>query len=149
MSDDEVSVLAEDVGEWDTELAITPFPGAPTNVTAGTATNRLVGGRWLVTDQSTESGYEGHGVYGWDAATGGYVGFWVDGMGAGVARGTGTWDPTTRTMSYDMAVDHEGTTYTYRETTQRLDDGSRLYSNVVPVPDGHHEVIRATFRPRA
>ena len=82
-----LAVLAEDVGTWDTELSITPYPGADPQLTRGAAVSRLVGGRWLVTDQRTESGFEGHGVYGWNQDLGAYVSAWVDIMGGGIARG--------------------------------------------------------------
>jgi hypothetical protein len=145
-----VARLADDVGTWDTELEITPYPGAPVNRTTGTAVNRLVGGLWLVTDQSTESGFEGHGVYGWDPGAGCYVATWVDVAGAGMARGTGTWDEAERTMTYKLEVGlSSGDAVRYREVTQVVDEGTRIYRNLMPTPDGgEHEVIRATFRRR-
>ena len=144
-----LAVLQQDVGEWDADLAITPYPGADVNPTTGVATNRLVAGRWLVTDLVTKSGFEGHGVYGWDAGRRAYVAVWVDAAGAGIAHGTGTWDEATRTMTYDLEVDHQGETRRYREVTQTLDGGTQLYRNLVPTPDGgEHEVIRATYRRR-
>jgi hypothetical protein len=144
-----LAVLAEDVGAWTTELTITPYPGAEPVRTTGVADGRLVAGRWLVTDQATESGFAGHGVYGWDPTAGTYVCAWVDAVGGGIARGTGTWDPGARTMTYDITVDHEGRTLHYREVTERHPDGTRTYHNLQQTADGtDHETIRATFRPR-
>jgi hypothetical protein len=144
-----IAVLAGDVGTWDTELEITPYPGADPVRTRGTAVNRLVGGRWLVSDQATDSGFEGHGVYGWDPAAGTFVSAWVDAMGGGIARGTGTWDAETGTMTYEVAVDYGGSTVRYTEITERHPDGSRTYHNVTPTPDGGtNETIRGTYRPR-
>jgi len=145
-----LAVLAEDAGTWDTELSITPYPGADPQHTRGTAVNRLVGGRWLVTDQQTESGFEGHGVYGWDPALGAYVSAWVDAMGGGIARGTGAWDPDTSTMAYDLETTYGGQQVRYREVTERHDDGTRTYRNIVTMPDGsEHTAILATFSPRS
>jgi len=145
-----IAVLAADVGTWDTELEITPYPGADPVRTAGRAVNRLVGGRWLVSDQATDSGFEGHGVYGWDPAAGTFVSAWVDAMGGGIARGTGTWDAGAGTMTYEVTVDYGGRSVSYREITERHADGSRTYRNVAPTPDGAvHETIRGTYRPRA
>ena len=145
-----LAVLAEDAGTWDTELSITPYPGADPQLTRGTAVNRLVGGRWLVTDQQTESGFEGHGVYGWDPALGAYVSAWVDIMGGGIARGTGSWDPEARTMAYDVETTHDGQQVRYREVTERHDDGTRTYRNLMTMPDGtEHTSILATFSPRS
>lgn len=142
--------LAADVGTWDSELEVTPAPGAPVNRTTGTVVSRLVGGRWLVTDQVTESGFEGHGVYGWDPGPGEYVAVWVDVGGAGMARGTGRWDERDRTTTYVMEVALPGgRTVRYREVTTLVDDDTRTYVNLMPTPDdGEHEVIRATFRRR-
>ncbi len=37
----------------------------------GVSTNRRIGdGRWLIVDYRAEGGFEGHGVYGYDAAKG-------------------------------------------------------------------------------
>jgi Protein of unknown function (DUF1579) len=145
-----IAVLAGDVGIWDTELVITPYPGADPVRTRGTAVNRLVGGRWLVSDQATDSGFEGHGVYGWDPAAGTFVSVWVDAMGGGIAQGTGSWDAGAATMTYEVAVDFGGRTVRYRETTERHRDGTRTYRNVAPTPGGDtQETIRATYRPRA
>lgn len=144
-----IAVLAADVGTFDTELVIRPYPGADPVRTVGVATNKLVGGRWLVSDQATNSGFEGHGVYGWDPAAGTFVSAWVDAMGGGIARGTGTWDAGAATMTYDVAVDFGSQTVHYREITERHADGSRTYRNVTATPGGGtHEMIRATFRPR-
>lgn len=144
-----IMVLAADVGIFDTELVIRPYPGANPIRTRGVATNRLVGGRWLVSDQATDSGFEGHGVYGWDPGARTFVSSWVDAMGAGIARGTGTWDPGAATMTYEVEVDFGGHRVVYLEVTERHPDGSRTYRNVHAMPDGtSHEAIRATFRPR-
>jgi hypothetical protein len=150
MSTDEAQrVLTKDLGTWDVELVITPGPGAPPNTTKGTATNRLVAGRWLVTDHTTESGFEGHGVYGWDEANACFVGVWVDSGGAGIARGVGTWDDAGRTMTFDMEVEHQGQTIRYQEVTESLEDGTRRYRNVMSMPGGDEfEVITATYRRR-
>jgi Protein of unknown function (DUF1579) len=144
-----LAVFQKDLGTWDVELAVTPFPGADVNRTTGTATNRLVAGRWLVSDQTMDSGFAGHGVYGWDPEQGTYVGVWVDAASAAIAQGTGTWDETARSMTYDFEVEVHGETVRYREVTRALDDGTHEYRNLRPMPDGtEHEVIRATYRRR-
>jgi hypothetical protein len=150
--DDEAAALAvfrKDLGDWDVELEVTPYPGAAANRTTGVASNRLVAGRWLVSDLTTESGFSGHGVYGWDPAQRAYVGIWVDAMSGGIAQGTGSWDEATRTMTYDFEVELQDQMVRYREVTQELEDGAQLYRNLRTMPDGReHEVIRATHRRR-
>jgi hypothetical protein len=152
VSDDEAAALAvfqKDIGEWDADLEVTPYPGAGVNRTAGVAINRLVGGRWVVSDLTTESGFSGHGVYGWDPAQRAYVGIWVDAMSGGIAQGTGTWDEASRTMTYDFEIELQDQMVRYREVTQTLADGTQVYRNLRTMPDGReHEVIRATYRRR-
>jgi Protein of unknown function (DUF1579) len=143
-----LTVLHKDLGTWDTELTITPYPGAAQAVTRGVTTTRLLGGLWLVTDHETESGFVGHGIFGWDPAAGHYVATWVDSMGPGIARGTGTWDADRRVMTYEMQVEVAGKVFRYTERMRTVEDGLHEYSNVVPVPDGEHEVIHATYRRR-
>jgi hypothetical protein len=41
-----------------------------------------------------------------------------------------------------------GKEYRYTERRRTVEDGLHEYSNVVPVPDGTHEVIHATYRRR-
>jgi hypothetical protein len=144
-----VARLADDVGAWDVNLEIRPGPDVEPIVTTGVATNRLVGGRWLVVDISTASGFEGHGVYGWNPTIGSYVGSWVDSMGPSIAEAVGSWDPDSRTMSYEVAVAYQGQTIVYREVTLRPDADTREYQNLMPAPDGtEFPAITATYRRR-
>jgi hypothetical protein len=143
-------IFEKDVGTWDVELTITPAPGAQPIVQKGVSQNRRVGGgRWLVTDLRVDSGFEGHGVYGWDAALGKYVGVWVDSMLGSIARSTGTWDAAARTMTLVTEATSQGRVVRYREITQLRDDGTQLYSNLMPLPDGgEFEMLRAIHRRR-
>jgi hypothetical protein len=144
-----VAVLGQDVGTWDAEIDVQPWPGAALNSTTGVRTNGLVGGRWLVSNLRTDSGFEGHGVYGWDPTHGHYAAAWVDAAGGAIARGHGTWDETARTMTYELEVEHQGKTIRYREVTEAPDDRTRLYRNLRTGPDGtEFEAIRATYRRR-
>src|SRR5512141_2767464 len=94
-----------DEGVWDGEMEIHPGPGAPALRHKGVSTNRrIAGGRWLVVDFQTDSGFEGHGIYGWDASTGKYTGCWVDSLQTAISRGTGTWNPETKTMTFEVEV---------------------------------------------
>jgi hypothetical protein len=144
------AVFEKDVGVWDAESEIHPGPGAPPIVQKGTWTNRRIGsGRWLVVDYQADSGYEGHGVYGWDPATEKYIGTWVDSMQRTIAYSEGTWDAATRTMTFVTEITHQGQPVRYREVTQTLADGHQVYRNLVPTPDGgEFEMIRITAHRR-
>ena len=101
-------------------------------------------------DYRADSGFEGHGVYGYDAAKGKYTAAWVDSMQSCIARSEGDWDPATRTMTFVTEAAHGGRTIRYREITQTLPDGTQVYRNLVPTPDGgEFEMIRSVYRRRA
>ena len=144
------AVFQKDVGVWDVELEIRPAPGAsPLRQTAVSTNRRIGGGRWLVVEHCADSGFEGHGIYGWDPDTGKYVGAWVYSMQTSVARCEGTWDPTTRTMTFTVEATHGGQSMRYREITETRDDGTQVYRNLAPTADGgEFEMIRATYHRR-
>ncbi len=144
------AVFARDEGVWDADTEVRPGPGAAPVRSKGISTNRRIGGgRWLVVDYHSDSGFEGHGIYGWDASTEKYTGVWVDSMQAAISRAEGAWDPATGTMTFHVEVTHGGHVVRYREVTQTLPDGSRVYRNLVPAPDGgEFEMIRTTYRRR-
>lgn len=145
------ALFQKDVGVWNVELEIRPGPDAAPIRQKGISTNRTIAeGRWLIVDHRTEGGFEGHGVYGWDPGTGKYTGTWVDSMQTRIAHSEGTWDAETRTMTFVTETSHQGRTIRYREITQTLDDGSRVYRHLVPTPDGgEFEMIHATYRKSA
>ena len=145
------AVFEKDVGVWDAESEIHPGPGAAPVRQVGVSTNRRIGGgRWLVVDYRTEGGFEGHGVYGWDAAKGKYTGVWVDSMQTSIARSEGTWDPAMRTMTYVTETTIGDRTVTYREVTETREDGTQLYRNLMPTPDGgEFEMIRIVYKRRS
>jgi hypothetical protein len=145
------AVFAKDEGTWDAEMTIVPGPGMAPIQQKGVSTNRrIAGGRWLVVDFRAESGFEGHGVYGWDAARERYTGAWVDSLQTAIARGEGTWDPAARTMTFEVEVAHAGQMVRYREVTKTLPDGSLEYRHFLPTPGGgEFEMIRTVYRRRA
>ncbi len=144
------AVFAKDEGTWDAETEVHPGPGAPPMRSKGVFTNkRIGGGRWLVVDYRSDSGFEGHGIYGWDADSERYTGVWVDSMQTAISRADGTWDPATKTMTFHVEVTHGGDKVRYREETTTLPDGSQVYRNFVPAPGGgEFEMIRTTYRRR-
>lgn len=144
------AVFAKDEGVWDAETEIRPGPGATPLRTKGVSANkRIGGGRWLVVDYRTDSGFEGHGIYGWDARAEKYAGVWVDSMQTAISRAEGSWDPATKTMTYHVEATHGGQKVRYREETRTQPDGSLLYRHLVPTPDGgEFEMIRTIYRKR-
>lgn len=145
---DELAVLAGDVGTWDAQVVVRP-PGAPPLPSRGVAVSRLAcGGKWLITDFTNESGFEGHGVYGWDPARGKYVSTWVDSMRTFLVVAEGSFDPATRTMSFVAQAEINGHRMTWREDTRRLDDDTREFRQVFLTPEGEMETMAVTYRRR-
>ena len=109
--------------------------------------NRLVcGGLWLVSDFRNEtSGFEGHGVFGYDVQKKKYVGTWVDPMRTFLAPMEGEWDAAKRTMTF--VVDHAP--MRWRETAEQLDDVTQVF-RVFMAPPGapEAEVMTVTYRRR-
>jgi hypothetical protein len=56
------------------------MPGAPPQSSRGVIVNRLVcGGLWLVSEFHNETtGFDGHGIFGYDVQKKKYVGTWID-----------------------------------------------------------------------
>ena len=84
-SDDQspYKVLAKEEGVWDADIT-TMMPGADgkveTTTSKGVETNRMLAGKWLISDFKGEmfgSTFEGHGTNGYDAKKNKYVGSWV------------------------------------------------------------------------
>jgi hypothetical protein len=144
------AVFAKDEGVWDADMEIRPAPGAAPLCQKGVSTNkRIAGGRWLVVDFRAESGFEGHGLYGWDASTEKYTGVWVDSLQTAISRAEGTWNPATKTMTFNVEATHGGQKVRYREETQTQPDGTQVYRHFLPTPaGGEFEMIRTTYRRR-
>jgi hypothetical protein len=146
MSDE---VLGQFVGSYDAEITVRPGPDAAPVKQTGASTVTLLAGRWLVVDYRSDSGFEGHGVYGWDEAQRRYTGVWVDSMMPGIARSEGSWNASTRTLDLATESVQEGRTVRCREQRQIAEDGTQIYRNLLPLPDGSElEVVRVVYRRR-
>jgi hypothetical protein len=144
-------IFEKDVGTWDAAVEICPAPGAPPLRSKGTAVSRRAcGGRWLITDFRNETGFEGHGVYGWDAGKGKYTGVWVDGMRTFIAVSEGSYDPETGTMTFVTEALINGNQTRWRETTETRDRQTQVYRSFMPGPDGREfEMMTVTYTRRS
>jgi hypothetical protein len=144
-------LFEKDVGTWDAVVEIRLAPGAQVQQSKGTAVSRRIsGGRWLVTDFRNETGFEGHGVYGWDPAKGKYTGVWVDDMRSFIAVSEGTYDHEKRTMTFMTEAAINGGQMRWRETTETLDRQTQIHRSFMPGPDGNEfEMMTVTYRRRA
>src|SRR6516165_3184410 len=85
-SEGPIRVLAMQEGEWDVDISTT-VPGTDgkveTQKSKGVESNRLLGGKWLLSDFKGDlfgMKFEGHGQNGFNAKKGQYIGTWVDSM---------------------------------------------------------------------
>jgi hypothetical protein len=143
----QLDVLTNDAGVWHGVVEVRPAPGAPTQRSEGTMRSRMCG-PWLVSDFKNEtSGFEGHGIYGWDGVSGKYVGTWVDPMRQSLVVMEGTWDPDARALTYIGEMKRsDGTRLRWREVTERPTDDLRVFRSFVPMPDGgEYEVMTVRY----
>jgi hypothetical protein len=143
-------VFESDVGTWDADVIVRPGPGAPEQRSTGVSVQKLIGGRWLCADFRNEgSGFEGHGIYGWDATRKAYVGTWVDPMRTFLTVMEGAWDPGTRTMTFHAEARlPDGRVLTWREQTVK-DGDVQTFRQFWAMPGGEHEMMTVTYRRRA
>lgn len=146
----EFARLRKDAGEWDAAITVTPQPGAPPQSSTGRLSARLISaGRWLVTDfKNHTTGFEGHGIYGFNPASKRYVGTWVDDMRTNLYVGEGSYDEETSTMTYEWkATMPDGRNMAWRETSKLVSEDERLFRVLFALPDGaEFEMMRVVYR---
>ncbi len=146
-------VFNKDVGTWDVTIEIHAGPGKPPMVSEGVARNRIAcGGLWLISDFINEStGFEGHGIYGYDVAKGRYVGTWVDPMRTFLAVAEGSYDPAAKTMTFWFEADApQGQRLRWREVTVTQDADTQIWHQFMSGPEGKEfELMTGTYRRRS
>ena len=141
----EHKILAQQEGVWDAEISMI-MPGQdPKEATKskGVETNRLMAGKWLISDFKGEffgSAFEGHGVNGYDAKKAKYIGTWVDSMSQHIDQMEGTYDGKTKTLTLnaDSVNPASGKPMKMRLETQFKDDDTRIFSEYLQM-DGEKE----------
>jgi hypothetical protein len=145
-------VYQKDVGVWDADVVINPGPGAPPIPSKGVATNRMgCGGRWLICEFKNETtGFEGHGIFGYDPAKGKYVGTWIDPMRTFLTIYEGTYDSATKTMTMWVETEiTQGKRIRWRETTETKDRDTQIWRQLMTLPGGNEfEAMTVTYSRR-
>jgi len=146
----EFELLKKDIGEWDAAITVTPGPGATPQESTGRLVGRVIsGGRWLITDfKNHTTGFEGHGIYGYNPATKRYVGTWVDDMRTNIYLGEGRWDENSQTMTYEWNTTlPNGQTMSWKETSETVSENERVFRVLFPGPDGgEFEMMHVVYR---
>jgi len=141
----EHKILAMEEGVWDAEITMT-VPGQEPAKSKGVETNRLIAGKWLISDFKGEffgNPFEGHGVNGYDAKKGKYVATWVDTMSTHIDQFEGTYDEKTKTLTLSANTEEPGSgkPMKMRLETQIKDDETRILSHYVQT-DGQKEFVK-------
>src|SRR5262249_23046475 len=141
-----IDIFAKDNGTWDAEVIVRPGPGLPEQHSKGVSEQYTVGGRWLVVDFKNETGFEGHGIYGWDETRKAFVATWVDPMRTLMTIMEGQWDAAKRTLTLEgRATLPDGRTLEWREVTEHLDENTKVFRQLW----GNHEMMTVTYRRRS
>jgi hypothetical protein len=117
---DNHKLLTDLDGNWNYAIKfwMSPDPNAKPQESKGTATRKSVmGGRYVVMDvtgkmqmpgedgKMKDMQFKGMAVEGYDNVKKKFVASWVDNMGTGIAFSEGTYDPTSKTFTYNMEME--------------------------------------------
>ena len=144
-------VFLKDIGTWDADIEVRSTPGGPVQRSKGVYTNRLIAdGRWLVTDYRNETtGFEGHGIYGYDELKKKYAGVWVDAQRTFLTVAEGNYNESQRSLALSSEIKMAGRTLRWREVTETKDPDTQVFRSFMPVPEGgEFEMITVTYRRR-
>lgn len=127
----EVEALHDGLGTWTATVKMAASKEHPASEDKATEKSVLIsGGRWVWSDfNGTMMGapFEGHGIVGYDSAEKKYVSFWVDTMSPCIMKTTGTYDPATKTGTFDgKTVDEKGKPVIVHEELSQPDANTRI-----------------------
>lgn len=147
-------VLENRVGNWDVTAELQLTPSARPVVINAVADNRIIGGRWLVSELKSAdgmAGFHGIGVNGFDPQSGRYNGYWIDGSRGFTVPVTGEYDPasrTFRTTSIEQRADGSSITVVSETVTEGSDREVTTFT--APDAEGRPYVrMRLTYSRRA
>jgi Protein of unknown function (DUF1579) len=113
-------LLADMNGSWNytIKMWMNPDPNAKPQESKGTATRKSVmGGRYFVMDvtgkmqmpgedgKMKDMQFKGMAVEGYDNMKKKFVSSWIDSMGTGIQFSEGTYDPATKTFTFNMEME--------------------------------------------
>ncbi len=101
----EHELLKERVGKWDMKITMWMAPGAPASESEGTTTLSMIMGDRYLLDRTSSSfdgmPFEGMSIVGYDNMKKKFVSIWIDNMGTGLMQSEGTYDKSTKTLTFD------------------------------------------------
>ena len=129
-------------GTWMAEVKSWMAPGQPPMTAKGSATiTPILGGRYIREDFSGEfmqMPFTGMGLTGYDNIAKKYVASWVDNMGTGILRLTGTFDASANTYMYTGKQPDpvSGQEKDMRMSVHVVDKNKHVAEFFDPTPDG-------------
>lgn len=138
------SFMAKSNGVWTTEMTMWMDPKSDPIKSTGSCTNTmLLGDRY---QQSTFKGdfmgqpMEGMGTMAYDNAKKQFESTWIDNMGTGIMKSTGTYDPATKTLNLKgVSTDPmSGKDMAFREVYRFVDDNTQVMEMYM-TPQGAQE----------
>lgn len=134
-------MLQEGVGTWSYVVKWWMSPDAPPMESSGTSVGRSVmDGRYLISEHTgkmqmpgpdgkmMDSEFKGMGTEGYDNAKKKFVASWIDNMGTGLMHMEGTYDPSTKTLTYIGEYEMmPGMKTKVRETIKYTDKNHRTF----------------------
>jgi hypothetical protein len=100
---EEHKAIATLAGNWKYTMKFWETADGQAHESKGTATNKMIlGGRFLHQEMKGKTmgmNFQGVGTIGYDNVRKQIETTWMDNMGTGITRGTGTYDPATKTIT--------------------------------------------------
>jgi hypothetical protein len=146
--------LAKMAGDFTLTVKSYMGPGAEPEVSAATATRRLIlGGRYLeevVKGTMMGQPFEGRGISGYDNVSGEWWGTWIDTMSTGIMISRGEWDDAAGVGSFTGEFNDAvtGKVQTSRMTSRRLPNGDEVMEMYMPTPDGEVKAMEILYKRR-
>jgi hypothetical protein len=135
-------LLAQSDGEWTADISMWMDPNGQPTKSKGSMTNKMImGGRYQEGSYKGDmmgQPMEGRGITGYDNAKKQFESTWIDNMGTGVMKMTGTYDPSTKTITFtgNQVDPMSGKEMKVRETLELVDASTQVMTMYMTPPDG-------------
>ena len=135
-------MLAKSDGEWNGEVTMWMYPGAPEQKSKSTSVNKMIMNGLY--QESNHSGdmmgmpFSGKSTTAYDNHRKEFISTWIDNMGSGIMIMKGTWDEATKTINMKGRMVDPGTKQDtdVRETFKINDDNNQEMEMFVMMPEG-------------
>lgn len=135
-------MLAKSDGQWNGEVTMWMYPGAPEQKSKSTAVTKMIMNGLY--QESNHSGnmmgmpFSGKSIVAYDNHVKEFISTWIDNMGSGIMVLKGPWDAATKTINLKGTMIDPGTKMEtgVRETFKMTDDNTQEMEMFVMMPDG-------------